>query len=335
MKKFLLKIVFFACVCVILTVLPCILIDPYNVFHWDNVRENGVEPNKNYIKVKYILANPDKFDTLLFGSSRAGVIHVENIEDEKCYNMSYSEGLPCEYLMNLETLTSNGVIPKKVYISLDSLGYTIDPESHYNTMRYPYEKLDTKSFVQMYFQPNMAFDSLDTIASTRDQRMENYSDIFYNCGWWCDYGVDTLSEEDLIGMMPYIGGEKFYDENLEAIQGIKDLCDEYGIEACFFTNPMFEVTYRASVEKDYYKFLKDIAKITDFWNFSSLNDVTTNLDCFFDSSHYTPEVGDMLMEIINGEYEVDDELKAQGFGVYVTGDNVKKLVKELKKQIAT
>ncbi|MCR5467527.1 MAG: hypothetical protein K6F37_01090 [Lachnospiraceae bacterium] len=332
MKKFLAKIVLFIGICGLLTVLPCVIIDPYNVFHWSNVRENGVEPNKNYIKVKYILANPDKFESLLFGSSRAGVIHVENIEDEKCYNMSYSEGIPHEYLDNLKTLTENGVNIKKVYISIDSLAYTLAPEQHYYEMRYPYEKLDLVTFCKTYLRPNMVFDSLDTIFETRNTRTENYSNTFYEYGWWCDYGVETLTEEDVPGLIPYIGYDYCFEEALEDIRQIKELCEENGIEAVFFTNPMQEVTYKESVDNDYYEFLEAVAEITDYWNFSCLNDITTGLDYYFDSSHYIPEIGDTIMETVNGKTHLNEDLVATGFGYYTTKDTVKNLIKILESQ---
>ena len=80
-----------------------IYIDPYNVFHINNVRDNGIEPNANIIKMNKILNEPDKYNAYLFGSSRVGAIHTENISDVNCYNMTYSEGLPQEHLDNIKT----------------------------------------------------------------------------------------------------------------------------------------------------------------------------------------------------------------------------------------
>ena len=45
------------CVCVVLAVFAGINImgDPYNVFHAENIRETGAEPNKNFIKMQHLL----------------------------------------------------------------------------------------------------------------------------------------------------------------------------------------------------------------------------------------------------------------------------------------
>ena len=78
--------------CVLFTLLFCLITDPYNVFHADAIRDNGVEANKNYIKMNYILKHPDKFDSYMFGNSHVSSIHVEKLEGVHCYNMTYSSG---------------------------------------------------------------------------------------------------------------------------------------------------------------------------------------------------------------------------------------------------
>ena len=82
MKTFLKKIAPFILFILTLEIAVPILVDPYNVFHWKRIRDNGVEPNSNYIKMQYILHNPDKFDSFLFGSSRTGFIDVEKFHME-------------------------------------------------------------------------------------------------------------------------------------------------------------------------------------------------------------------------------------------------------------
>ena len=89
MKKFLWKICPFILFILVLEIAIPMAVDPYNVFHWRQIRDNGVEPNSNYIKMEYILHNPDKFDSFLFGSSRTGFVNVDRIPEGKWYNMSY------------------------------------------------------------------------------------------------------------------------------------------------------------------------------------------------------------------------------------------------------
>ena len=74
MRKFLIKISIFLFYSFLLVVAFPYVVDPFNVFHADNIRPSIIEPNKKYIKMKYILKNPNKFNAYMFGSSRVGAI---------------------------------------------------------------------------------------------------------------------------------------------------------------------------------------------------------------------------------------------------------------------
>ena len=50
MKKFLEKLLLFLFLLALAVIPVNVYVDPYNVFHADAIRDNGVEPNKNYIK---------------------------------------------------------------------------------------------------------------------------------------------------------------------------------------------------------------------------------------------------------------------------------------------
>ena len=317
MKRFLRIILIFIIAIALVSFGICYVIDPYSVFHPMAVRDNGVEANSNYIKMNYILHNPDKFDSYLFGSSRAGFLNVEKI-DGNCYNMWYPQGMPAEHLANLKTMVSKGIIPKTVYIALDSASYMNDPSVHDNMQTYaPYEYLKSHpiKFVTMYMDPAVALQSLSLInAHTPDG---NYTKSFYETGAQISYGeLGQHSFED----SPYVGPTFMLDEMLDTVRETVRLCQENGIKLVIFTNPMHYATYEFSLELDYLDFLKELAEITPYWNFSGYNDITRDSYYYRDPSHFLPEVGDMMIERMCGG-EVHDELYEQGFGVYITADN--------------
>lgn len=127
MKRFLIKLLpFFLWIFLLMVVVP-VTIDPYNVFHVENIRDNGVEPNKNFLKTEYVIRHPEKFDAFLFGSSRVSSIHSDKIESYRCYNMTYSEGVPKEHLDDLRAMLENGVRPRMVMVGVDSISFMIDP----------------------------------------------------------------------------------------------------------------------------------------------------------------------------------------------------------------
>lgn len=329
MKEFIKKILFFGAFCgIFMTAIP-IAIDPYNVFHADAIRDNGIEQNSNYIKMKYILENPDKFDAFLFGSSRVGSIHTENIQDVTCYNMTYSEGLPQEHLDNLKTLVANGIIPKRVYMGVDSLSYTLSPRDHqtdHSRISYEYAKENPIDFLSLYLDPHMALQSLETTKNNVPE--DNYTERFYNWGWWCDYGVETTINKE--NAPTRIGTHILMDEVLDTIAEMSDICEENGIEFIVFTNPMHYIVYYDSGDA-YFEFLEKLADVTGYYNFSGLNEITLRHVNYVDTSHYNAETGDLMLEFMSGNIP-DQALYEEGFGLYVTPENIDDFLVLLEEQ---
>lgn len=328
MKKFAFKFISFLLICALLFVVPSYVIDPYNVFHWAQKRDNGVEPNKNYIKTKFVIENPDKYNAFLFGSSRAGSTHVEKIEDVTCYNMYYSVGVPAEYLETIKTLVSENVTVKRVYISLDSLSYTVPPETHYSDyIRCPYQRLaDKESLWTMYINPLVTLESLKVIMNHGIYFVEDWP--LYSYGAWSEYGMDSAGPiED---PTPQIGSGDCLEQTIDTIRETVDFCRDNNIELVIYTNPMSHYTYKTSLERDYLEFLEKLAEVTDYYNFSGLNDITLNEDYYYDTSHFCAEVGDMMLNCLAGN-GVNENLYSQGFGWHIDKNNVDELITVLEK----
>ena len=333
MRQFLIRIIGFGLFCAVLIGGVSIGIDPYNVFHSEAIRDNGVEPDKNYIKMKYILANPDKYDSFIFGSSRVGAIFPGKMEGQNCYNMTYSMGLPVDHYENLQTLVENGVIPKRVYIGIDSLSYTMSPVIHDTTLyQFPYEKsVDTPvDFWMPYLDASMALDSLNTSYGHKKDKL--FAEEFYTYGCWSS---SYKKPKDLKYLKDgaFIGTDDFREEVLHLVSQIAELCSQNGIELVLFTNPMHHLTYTASVDSGWYDFLRGLSYITDFYNFSGLNAITKDDYNYVDTSHYVGGVGDLMIDRMENYADTQTDY-GKSFGYYVTKDNVDELIRVLKEEAA-
>lgn len=317
MRKFVKTVLIYFVIAVAIICGIAFCIDPYNVLHWKNIRNNGVEPNKNYIKTRYLIENPDKFDSYILGSSRVGAIHTEKITGERVYNLTYSEGTPTEQFETIKCLIDSGVNIKNIYIGVDSLSYTLDAYFHRGTgMHSTYMELKNPiKFLETYFNPNTNIAALETI---RENSEIAGFDSFYEYGWDFDYGLGY--KEDWEYSVPSIGTSYRFYETLDEISQIKSLCEANGIGLILWTNPMYITTYEESVNQGYLFFLEELAKITGFYNFSGINDITTDYRNYLDSSHYNAEVGDMMIDVIWSKKQFDG-LYEQGFGVYVDKSN--------------
>jgi hypothetical protein len=308
---------------------PAYLIDPYNVFHWNNIRNNGVEPNKNYIKTKYVLANQEKFDGFVFGSSKVGSIHVEKIPNMTIYNMTSSGCTPYENYETLKVFIDSGIIPKVIYLGVDGLSYSTVLSSHnLSELRASYQYLKNPyHFIKLYMRPSIVLQSIPIILTGKHIINQEY---FYSYGWGQDY--DYVSTYDWSDYKISIGTDYRFQETLGDIYNIKKLCDDNDIELVVFSNPLYYEEYNAYLDVDYIEFLLELAEITGYINFSGINEITKSQSNYYDPYHYTAYVGDLIIDAIVYN-KVDEELYSQGFGWYVTTKNVDDLIELLNSQI--
>lgn len=332
-KKFLLKCCAFFLILTFIFVPFSYFTDPYNVFHADHPVDNGVEPNKNYIKPRHVMKNPDMYDSFLFGSSRVGFLDVSMMNDGTYYDMMASEGLPAEHLQILKEFIKRGIVPKNVVIGVDDISYFVDPSTHDNVLyrkMYPFDGTitDQMAFFLRYIDPVTTVRSLKTIQN-HEKNEDGFEKRLLTTG---TENLDIVSQFDEKNNFPYWAD--YYmprDEVFDEIQQIIDLCDENNIHLTFFTNPLFGQTYTKDIENGYLVFLDKLADITDFYNFSGYNDMTMDTANYYENSHYTRAIGDKMIEVMF-ENKTEDHLLEQGFGYYVTKENKEDFLQILNEQ---
>lgn len=336
MKKFIVKFIVFAAILGAIFLPVNMLVDPYNIFHWDCPRDNGVEPNKNYIKTKYVLKNPEKFDSFLFGSSRAGFMDIEllnSLTGDSWYDMASSEAVVSEHVNTIKVLINNGIVPKNVFVMVDDISCFVDPKLHENMLyRVPYPSgglISKLEFYAKYCDLLTDYESLEIInshVSEDSEYIERYrstgterldKDTYFDptlpqfqTGYWADYY------------------EYRVDEALEDMKELKNLCDKYNINLIVVTNPLYYLTYGRDIENGYLDYIEGLADITEFYNFSSYSDITLNYMNYYETSHFTPQVGRMMIEVTQ-KGQSDASLADQGFGFYANADNIDILMKML------
>lgn len=334
MKTFLIKCAVFFIIIAMLFAPFTLIVDPYNIFHADCLVNNGVEPDKNYFKPLHIMNNMDKYDSLLFGSSRVGFFDVERMDDGIYYDMMASEGLPAEHVTILKALIKRGFVPKNVIVGMDDISYFVDPALHdevlYRKM-FPWDGsfTDKLGFYIKYFDPITNFESLETI-NEHELTDPEWSNRLLTTGTEnLDIKADFNTEKNLKPYWAdyYMPREAVFDE----IQELVDICKEYDIKLTVFTNPLFGYTYMKDIDNGYLVFLEKLADITDYYNFSGFNNMTLDFNNYYENSHYTRAISDKMIDVMfHGEN--DPELLSQGFGFYVTKDNKQELLDILNAQ---
>lgn len=339
MKKLIIRFLVFSLIMGAIFIPVNVVIDPYNIFHYEEPRDNGVEPNKNFIKTKYVLSHPDKFDSFLFGSSRAGFMDVSLLSEltgDKWYNMASSEATVSEHLNIINTFIKEGIIPKNVFIMVDDISCFVDPKQHENMLyRVPYPSGGIISQLEFYTKYCDFITTAQSISVMRDYTKEDkdYVSRYQSTGTErldkATYFDPTLPQFQEGYWADYYSYR--VDESISEMQSLVDICNSNNINLIIVTNPLYYLTYRRSAENGYLDYIERLAEVTNFYNFSSLSDITTEYTNYYETSHFTPEVGRMMIKATQGMQS--DALAEQGFGYYATKENIEELMSILNDQL--
>lgn len=297
-------------------------IDSYGIFK-KNLNYQILEPNKNYLKTKYIIENINKYDSFIFGSSRVGNIPTEIIKGNKFYNMTFSEGLPQEWLKALSIFLNEGSKINTVILGLDDISFKVIPESHFlQPMRLPYYKLENKKdLVKNYILKNpLNKYNLITLYQSLKRNWNNYYKEFYTSGrsintakdLWIEKNKD-LHRKNKIFLKSDYGNMDFIrvGKTLNEIEQISELYYKNDINLIIIINPLHKMAYIKNNLKEYQEIKKEIFKIKNckIYDFSELNEITLDNYYWYETSHFRPIVGEMMLKkIYQDKIDLDIEV---------------------------
>lgn len=124
---------------------------------------------------------------------------------------------------------------------------------------------------------------------------EHYPYKFYEFGWNSDYGQNA-SKYDFDNAEPNTGNDYLLDEAIEDIKKIVDICKQNNIRITIFTNPIYYITYEATLGQNYLEFLHKLSQLTEFCNSSGINDISVDSSNWIDNSYHNAEVSGMVLE---------------------------------------
>lgn len=299
------------------------LIDPYGVFfHKTHFHQ---EPNQSYIKTRHILQHPEKYDGLIFGSSRVGRFDPTVIQEGKFYNMTYSQGLPANHLAILQLLSTRDIFPKKIIIGLEEFSYRLDPKVHLQEpSRKPHHLVTQESklrFLQFYL----------TMTPTQ-RRIKNAlsgSALFFGYDFSTTgmpiipKAVDKAIDNDpqnhnakpVFLQTPSYQGMRL-EETLYEISSLVQLAKHHNAEIVFFIHPLHLWAYLGMDHQVFDTFLLRLSAISNFYDFSGIHTISTNNLNYYENIHYRKHVADAILHtILHHDIRHD-------FGTYVTAKNI-------------
>lgn len=310
--------------------------DLYGIFDKNFDKPRFAYINQRYAKMDYLLnEGKGKFDTIIFGSSRSEGIVPSNISD-KTYSLTYSSGIPNDYLRDLKTLIDNGVKLQTIYLGIDEFDYKKNPLELSNSINY----VGYGTFSQnLKYKLSLLFRWPGKKGFKYMTRTLNDYKIIYSI--YKDGSKQMLkSKNDKICWHEYVKDDKFkkptYDSEKNArirevigeIQEIKDICDRNGIALKVFFTPTHITTYLSDDSTNLNEFKRQLANVVEYKDFSTINFMTVN-NCFWqETSHAGHEILEMVTECLLNK---NLHKMPQGFCVIVNKGNVEAHLNKMRR----
>lgn len=126
----------------------------------------------------------------------------------------------------------------------------------------------------------------------------------------------------------------FSSEYLQYFKKIIRYCQDHNIRLWVYMPPMlgehFDAIYAAGYFDEYEHYEREIAKITDYMDFTGNNTISMNKNNYWDSSHLREEFTPIVMARIFHDVSIS---VPDDFGVWVTKENVDAHLDTLKRQV--
>ncbi len=315
--------------------------DTYGIFDKDFSKFRYPYVNERYAKMNFLLhEGKGKFDTLILGSSRVKGINPKWITG-RTYNLGYSAGLPDDWLRDVKTLVDHGAAPKKIYIGIDDFSYKRLPEEVHHSINFIGYSTPAENFKY----------ELTLLLSKPDNNVYRYAlgklkDVKLRYNITIDGSTDSESSNQTIDWNKHVHEKhflqpSFYPEKnkrtnqvINDIRQIKQICDANNIELVLFMTPTHITTYLSDDINNLNEFKYEIAQVSDFYDFSTINFVTTNNYFWSETSHAGQEALAMLAGVLEQNPSKD---VPENFCAYVNKENVKahlqKMVREREEYV--
>ena len=285
--------------------------------------------NDRYVKLSYLVSNPQKYDSVIFGSSRIKKIDASLFSD-KCYNVGYDSGDGInEWLRDIKTLIKNDVKLKNIYLGLDDNSYKGYAAKIWDGVRWiPYQN----DFENLKYKAKLLVQIPDFGDIKSTIRNSNKDQSVTKLGTTGTLVIPRKVDRDIEdNIQQHISHNKFLkptytddanehiDESICNLKEIVKICDMNGINLVVFINPVHITTYLRNDIKLFNDFKREVSYVTDYYDFCDINFITTNSYFWYETSHPRYFTGEY---IVNRICNKNLDRVPEDFGKFITRENV-------------
>ncbi|WP_222426879.1 DUF1574 domain-containing protein [Hyella patelloides] len=325
------------------------LIDPQDIFK-----------SPNYWKINHEKINKDNNDRLfkavdiirlqpeniIMGSSRTkqGIDPESSAlgKEQNFYNLAINGPNFYEARRYIEHAIHNQPELKEIILGVDFFMFNQDLENQptFNSSRLEKNHLIFDDAVKNLFSLDVVNNSLETIKASQnspDTVDDDYGDDGFMPNRNFNNGQTIWRFNQSIKLYfslhsNYQFSESYWNDFKQIVQ----LCRENNIELKVFLSPahatQWESIYTTKRWDVFEQWKRELVKIIPVWDFSGYNSITTEpiakyMDNYVDSSHYTPEIGNLILQRMLDKQT--DEIP-QDFGTIINQENIEQHLANIK-----
>ena len=297
-----------------------VVVDPYGYFDGIDGKNKNIHDN-SYIRVfkaNHIKRYGNNYDAYLIGGSKGGCYTSEMLKKLDGYNY-YNTFITCgnyeEYYIFAKYIIDNTDV-KKIVLNLSGFEGLFDVRTglKQETPAILTDENEIGEFISFLFKnPSTSINEIIKSTAT-DRQLDDgsrnlaryYEKRSENPEKYVQEKVIYALNKDMDLLTEKISTRNFSSipNDLKYVRQIVNLCKENDVELLVINSPT-PLTSRQDYECEvYWNFLAQLAQITDFWDFTSLNDINLNPYNFYDDAHAFYEVNDFVIDTIMGTRSV-------------------------------
>ena len=313
--------------------------DPYGIFN-NNWKGNSIRNHMASGRIsKTYYSKRVMPQTALIGSSRVGMINVKDIEvytKQKAYNLAMSGSSLYEQSMYAK-FAIESLHVKQIIWGIDFFAFNPEAKQHFS---FSAKRLGNSLYYQDYqdglLSMNAFIASIKTLYDSLflkpfstinlDTGVETYSESKENLK---KQGLAFIDSKIASGLKGYssekvlFNSEWFKNPNsiidkFLLIENILDLAKKHDVKIIFYISPTYyehlNLIYSLGLGNTYEFFKLRLSELTSYWDFNTLNSITTNKNHYWDNSHMREEIGTLLMKKM---FELNTSIEPLDFGVFI------------------
>jgi hypothetical protein len=295
-----------------------ILIDPQGVFGSDLVRDH-FNPNARYLAFHDYQAAPDRYDAVLFASSRGNAFDrtllAEHLGVAKVANFSVPFGLLTDHLPTLEFLlrdkAARGERLAAVFLLLDADFFGKQPWTNLNIDSFLPPQISGESTFRFWWRYLTAF-QLKNWKSDLYARLDSKAAAGPARPKPTVAALVPIRPPGLLARRPTPAAETFLQETeapairadlahqLDLLARFVALCREHDTRLVIAFSPLNRQSVGDVQALDTERIVKQVARLVPVWDFDRPAWLSDRPDLWRDFSHYSTAVADMMVQRIFG-----------------------------------